>query len=419
MEFLRDTKIDFMKYRKGFVVVSVVLLLISVLAVFVHGKLNMGIDFAGGSQITLRFQDRPEVDELRNVMAAAGFEDALIQRFGEETVNEVMIKTPLAEVDEAAAEGDEAQAAPESAPVEGQAAEEADSETERQAEVLAALDARFNQGVVFDLNRSGSEALANELTRLDPEGVVEEGGDTAKDYYDNVASTVIAARDTDGIFTSWDEVRSIEGVSATVLDALEQNTSLGQFSLLAAESVGPQIGSELRTKGILAVVLSLIGMLLYIWYRFELRFGVGALVAVFHDILVVLGFYALMDFEFNLTTIAAFLTLVGYSVNDTVVIFDRVRENMRRSRREPLADTLNRSINQTLSRTILTSGTTLLAVGALLALGGDVLRGFSFVLTVGVVVGTYSSVYVASPFAMLWETLFGSEAKSRKEAKAA
>jgi len=130
--------------------------------------------------------------------------------------------------------------------------------------------------------------------------------------------------------------------------------------------------------------------------------------------MVVLGLYALMDFEFNLTSIAAFLTLVGYSVNDTVVIFDRVRENMRRSRREPLRDILNASINQTLSRTMLTSGTTLLAVGALLLFGGDVLRGFSFVLTVGIVVGTYSSVYVASPFAMLWETLFGSEAKSRR-----
>ena len=162
------------------------------------------------------------------------------------------------------------------------------------------------------------------------------------------------------------------------------------------------------------MVLSLIGMLLYIWFRFELRFGVGALVAVFHDVMVVLGLYALMDFEFNLTSIAAFLTLVGYSVNDTVVIFDRVRENMRRSRREPLREILNASINQTLSRTMLTSGTTLLAVGALLIFGGDVLRGFSFVLTVGIVVGTYSSVYVASPFAMLWETLFGSEAKARK-----
>ena len=387
MEFLRDTHIDFMKYRKGFVVVSVVLVLISVMAVFVHGKLNMGIDFAGGTQLTLQFQEHPEVNELRAVLEGAGFDDALIQRFGQSESNEVLIKTPQLE---------------------------SGSEEGSQDAVLKALDQRFNPQGGFDLNRSGAEAIGGLLTKLDPEGVVAEGGDTAQDYYTGIGESIVAARQEDGIFSSWDEVKAAKGVSDSIFDALQKNATLGSYSLLAAEHVGPQIGHELRTKGILAVVLSLIGMLLYIWFRFELRFGVGALVAVFHDVMVVLGLYALMDFEFNLTSIAAFLTLVGYSVNDTVVIFDRVRENMRRSRREPLREILNQSINQTLSRTMLTSGTTLLAVGALLIFGGDVLRGFSFVLTVGIVVGTYSSVYVASPFAMLWETLFGSEAKTRK-----
>jgi len=387
MEFLRDTNIDFMKYRKGFVVISVALLIVSVLAVFVHGKLNMGIDFAGGTQLTLQFQERPEVNDLRSVLEAAGFDDVLIQRFGEATANEVLIKTPQAE---------------------------GGSEEGSQDAVLGALDKEYNPQASFDLNRSGAEAIGDLLAKLDPEGVTAEGGETAKSYYTGIGQSIVDARQKDGIFTSWDEVKNAKDVSQSVFDALEKNASLGTYSLLAAEHVGPQIGEELRTKGILAVVLSLIGMLLYIWFRFELRFGVGALVAVFHDVMVVLGLYALMDFEFNLTSIAAFLTLVGYSVNDTVVIFDRVRENMRRSRREPLRDILNASINQTLSRTMLTSGTTLLAVGALLLFGGDVLRGFSFVLTVGIVVGTYSSVYVASPFAMLWETLFGSEAKSRR-----
>ena len=195
---------------------------------------------------------------------------------------------------------------------------------------------------------------------------------------------------------------------------------MGQFSVLGAENVGPQIGSELRQKGILAVLSSLIGMLAYIWFRFELRFGIGALVAVVHDVAIVLGFYAIAEFEFNLTTIAAFLTLIGYSVNDSVVVFDRVRENIRRSRSRPLEETMNLSINQTLSRTVLTSGTTLLALGCLLFLGGDVLRGFAFILTIGIVVGTYSSIYVASPFALLWEQLFGGAARlRRKESKAA
>ncbi len=391
MEFFRDTKIDFMRYRKVFVIVSLALLVTSVMAIFVHGKLNMGIDFAGGTQLTLRFQERPEINHLRDVLAGAGYDEAQIQRFGEQGLHEVILKTPVEE----------------------------GSEEGSQAGLLAALDGEYNPDVGFDLNRSGSEALTDMLVEHDPEGIVAEGGDTAEEYYAGIAEAVIDAREEDGIFTDWDELSAVESVSPTIQDTLREQASLGRFSLLAAESVGPQIGEELRTKGIWAVVLSLIGMLLYIWFRFELRFGMGALMAVFHDVLVVLGLYALMDFEFNLTTIAAFLTLVGYSVNDTVVIFDRVRENMRRSRREAFADTLNRSINQTLSRTVLTSGTTLLAVGALLGLGGDVLRGFSFVLCVGVVVGTYSSVYVASPFALLWEQWFGTEARTRRQAKAA
>jgi preprotein translocase SecF subunit len=161
------------------------------------------------------------------------------------------------------------------------------------------------------------------------------------------------------------------------------------------------------------VALSILGMLGYIWVRFQsagghgggLRFGVGAVLALVHDVLITLGLFAVLDYEFNLSTIAAFLTLIGYSVNDTVVVFDRVRENLRRSRRRSFEETIDESINQNLSRTLLTSGTTLLAVGALFFLGGEVLRGFSFVLFVGIIVGTYSSIFVASSFTLLWEQL--------------
>jgi preprotein translocase subunit SecF len=190
--------------------------------------------------------------------------------------------------------------------------------------------------------------------------------------------------------------------------------TLGTFTVTGVENVGPQIGEELRTQGFWAVVLSLIAMLGYIWIRFELRFGVGAVIALLHDVLITLGIYALMDYEFNLTTIAAFLTLVGYSVNDKVVIFDRVRENVRKSRRKPLVEIVNESINQTLSRTILTGGSTLLVLLCLLIWGGEVLRGFAFVMFVGILIGTYSSIYTACPFALLWEQLFGVQGKWRK-----
>jgi preprotein translocase subunit SecF len=378
MEFLRDSNFDFMKYRRLWVAVSVVLVVVSVLAVFVHGKLNIGVDFAGGTQLTLQFQEEPVVDEIRGILAGAGLDDAQIQRFGESGSNEVLIKAPVAE----------------------------EGAQENQERILAALDQRYNADARgLDLNRAGADAVAGVLAQLDPEGVMEAGGDTAQSYYEGIAESILEVRKDVGIFASWEQVASAEGVSPETQEALRENASLGAIALLGAENVGPQIGRELRTKGVLAVVLSLVGMLVYIWVRFELRFGIGAVIASFHDVIVVLGLYALLDFEFNLTTVAAFLTLIGYSVNDTVVIFDRVRENLRLTRREPLIELINRSLNQTLSRTILTSGTTLLATGALLVLGGDVLRGFAFVLTVGIVVGTYSSVYVASPVAILWEEL--------------
>jgi preprotein translocase subunit SecF len=392
MEFFQNTNIDFMKYRKYFVLVSIVLLSVAIFAVFIKGSLNVGIDFAGGTQVTLKFQEKPQVDELRDVISAAGIGDAQIQRFGAEEDNEVIIKT---------------------ATVVG-------SEEGSQTAVIGALDRQYNGESAggFDLNRRGHDAVADLLTESDPDRVVAQDIEVARQHYAEVADALLTQRRGDGLLSSWEEVAGVPGVSNEARAALERQTYLGNFAVLGSENVGPQIGAELRRKGILAVVSSLLGMLIYIWLRFELRFGIGALVAVTHDVLIVLGLFALAGFEFNLTTIAGFLTLVGYSVNDSVVVFDRVRENLRRSRREPLVQTMNKSLNQTLSRTVLTSSTTLLAVGSLLFLGGDVLRGFAFIITVGVVVGTYSSIYVASPFALLWEQWFGKDRNQRASRQA-
>ncbi|MEJ2085368.1 MAG: protein translocase subunit SecF [Acidobacteriota bacterium] len=379
MEFLRDTHIDFMKYRKYFMIVSVVLIVVSFLTVFVFENLNMGIDFAGGTQVTIKFKQHPEIDELRSLMSEAGIAEPVIQQFGTEDANEALIKTST---------------------VAGQ-------EEGSQSLVLAALDSRYNASAQndFDLNQRGSDALADLLFSLDPDELRLQDEEVARNHYVEVAQAVLEVRRQDGILETWDSLASVPAVSDEALDALKENSFLGDFAVLGVESVGPQIGSELRRRGVWAVVWSLVGMLGYITFRFELRYGVGALVAVIHDVLVVLGLFSLARFEFNLTTIAGFLTLVGYSVNDTVVVFDRVRENLRRSRRDSLVTVVNTSLNQTLSRTLLTSGTTLLTVGSLLFLGGDVLRGAAFILTVGIIVGTYSSIYVASPFALLWEHL--------------
>ena len=205
-----------------------------------------------------------------------------------------------------------------------------------------------------------------------------------------------------------------EGATQKVLSTLR--AKFPDLDVRSTENVGPQVGSELRRKGTMAVILSIIVMLIYIWVRFELRFGIGAVMALIHDVLITLGLFAVLGFSFDLTSVAAFLTLIGYSVNDTVIIFDRVRENMRKMKSTPLEEVMNLSLNQTLSRTTLTVSTVLMASGSLLLLGGEVLRGFAFVLFFGTIIGTYSSIYIASPFALLWEKHFGKKARAERAA---
>jgi len=391
MEILTHSNINFMKYRKQWVAASIVLVLLSVFGVLARGELNLGIDFAGGTQLTIKFAEPPQVDHLRGLFADAGIGDIQIQRYGAEADNEVIVKTPVLE----------------------------GSEEGRREQIVSVLDGALNAGGAgFDLNQRGVDALTSHLVSIDPDGIGVDP-EAGAEHYEEVATHIMSRRQQDGLLSSWSELDGEVAISEAVRRALEQNARLGAFAVLGAENVGPQIGAELRRKGLWAVAFSLLGMLSYVWLRFELRFGIGALMAVVHDVLITLGLFALMGFEFNLTTIAAFLTLVGYSVNDSVVVFDRVRENLLRSRVEPLVDVMNRSINQMLSRTILTSGTTLLAVGSLLFLGGEVLRGFSFIMTVGVVAGTYSSIYIASPFALVWEELFGRAARTRRASSAA
>lgn len=387
MEILRETNIDFMKYRKFWVIFSLALVAVGIFSVFVHGKLNIGIDFAGGTQVNVKLVDRPDVESLRDLLQARGI-DAQIQRFGKEEESEIMLRTR--ELGETGESG--------------------------QQLIKAALDSIYNpdRGNRLDLNIQTADEVAKFLLAADPDRVTAQGAEAAGAHYQGVAQALIAKRSADGILSSWDSLSGVSGMSPAVTDSVKSGAYLGKFSVIGIEHVGPQVGEELRWQGFWAVVLSLLGMLVYIWFRFELRFGIGAIMSCIHDVLVTLGIYALAGFEFNLTTIASFLTLVGFSVNDTVVIFDRIRENMRKNRREPLIKVMNRSINDTLSRTILTGGSVLLSLMALLIWGGEVLRGFAFVLTVGIIVGTYSSIYIASPFALLWDQLFGREAKAGK-----
>jgi preprotein translocase subunit SecF len=196
----------------------------------------------------------------------------------------------------------------------------------------------------------------------------------------------------------------LEGLSTQVHDALAEKLGDDQVEIRRVEMVGPKVGKDLREKGLLALAFSLGAILLYIWWRFELRFGFGAVAALFHDVLITIGVFSIFNKQFDLTTIAALLTIIGYSLNDTIVVYDRIRENVKKTGgKGDLAKTMNRSINECLSRTLLTSTTTLLVVLALFVLGGGVIHDFAFALLIGVVVGTYSSVYIASPVVLYLE----------------
>ncbi len=195
----------------------------------------------------------------------------------------------------------------------------------------------------------------------------------------------------------------LEGLSRTIAVALETKYGTGTVEVRRAEMVGPQVGKDLREKGLMAIVYAMIGILVYVTWRFEFRFAVGAIVALVHDVLITLGAFSLFNQEIDLPVIAAFLAIIGYSLNDTIIVYDRIRENMGKHGKDGLPSIINRSINETLSRTILTSGTTLLVVLALFVFGGGVIHTFAFALLIGILIGTYSSIFVASPLLIFWD----------------
>jgi preprotein translocase subunit SecF len=285
--------------------------------------------------------------------------------------------------------------------VEGKGQDEDILESNR-AKVLSALNATY--GVAGsakpDFNSATPSSLASILTQRDPLLLTLNAGNR----YQQLAKRLLDYRDksSNGVLSNFDELSKAEGVTPAVISALKDSYMLGPFAIRNVEIVGPKVGAELRKQAILVTLYALGGMLVYIAFRFEWVYGAAAVLAVFHDVLITLGFFSLLHFEISLTVIAALLTLVGYSMNDTIVIFDRIRENNRLMRKEAFANVVNKSINQTLSRTILTSGLTFLTVLVLFLMGGQVLRAFSFALVVGIVVGTYSSFGIAAPLVVAW-----------------
>jgi preprotein translocase subunit SecF len=386
MEFFKGVNVDWMGKAKYFVTLSLVLLAVGWASILKNGGLRYGIDFRGGTLVYVRFAGTPPIDQIRKGLQAAGLANSTIQSISDignsASQRDVVIGL------EQKGTGDESLDAGKDA-------------------ILNVLHKTFGTDTSGkqDFNSITAPALADYLITKDPLTL----GTNAGDRYKELAQRLVDARDKDqgGIVTSFDQLKSASGVTPQVVNALTSGFSLGNFTIRNVEIVGPKVGAQLRRQAVLATLYALLGMLVYIAFRFEWIYGAAAVIAVFHDVLITLGFFSLFHYEISLTVIAALLTLVGYSMNDTIVIFDRVRENLRLMRREPFAAIVNKSINQTLSRTILTSGLTFLTVVVLYLMGGEVLRAFAFAMVVGVVVGTYSSFGIAAPIVVVWNKYRG------------
>lgn len=301
MEIIKPgTNFDFVGKIKITTGISIALVIISILSIVLHRGLNLGIEFAGGTIIQIKFSQAATTDDIRKTFTDINISDAIIQEIGKD---EVIVRTNHP------------------------------ADKEFQTTVSEAMTGQFGEG---------------------------------------------------------------------------------NFEIRKIEFVGPKVGADLRNKAILAIILSCLGMLIYIAFRFEFRYGLGGLLALVHDTIVTIGALSLLNKEFTLAVVAALLTIIGYSINDTIVVFDRIRENRRKDLRKKLADVINSSINETLSRTILTSLTVVLVLLSLFFLGGPVIHDFSFALLVGVIVGTYSSIFIASPFVLFFESSKLSRGKGKK-----
>jgi preprotein translocase subunit SecF len=394
MELFRGVNIDWMGKAKYFVTLSLVLLAIGWISVWRQG-LRYGIDFRGGTLVDVRFAAAPSVDHIRKGLQDAGLRNSTI--------------TSISDISDPNSKNDIQISLDQS----GQSDQALDAD--RQA-VLDALHKTFGtQSGKPDFNSATPETIAAFLTQKDPLNL----GTAAADRYTQLAKQIADARDKLGIVTSFDQLKTASGVAPAAVDALSSGFDLGNFAIRGVQSVGPKVGAQLRSQAIWATMYALAGMLVYIAFRFEWVYGAAAVIAVFHDVLITLGFFSLRHYEISLTVIAALLTLVGYSMNDTIVIFDRVRENLRLMRRESFPEIVNKSINQTLSRTILTSGLTLLTVLVLYIMGGEALRAFSFAMVVGVVVGTYSSFGIAAPIVVVWNKYHSSKGAAIRAGSAA
>jgi len=373
VEFFRNTNIDFLGKKWYFLAFSLVFSVAGLFSMLFWHGIPYGVDFRGGTLVYVKFSHTPDDNALRTAMDHAGLHNAKIQRYGLTSDNEELIDLDVRETSEQALD-------------------------QGKLQIINTLETNAPAGKQ-DLNNSSSLTIKNYLMDKDPMHL----GSDADQKYTQQAQAIVDTRDKvqGGVLSSFDQLKG--PVDGAVAASLPSNFFLSDFGVRNVEIVGPQVGAQLRKQALLATAYSLAGMLIYLGFRFEWIYGVAAVITVFHDTLITVGAFSLLNKDISLTVIAAILTLIGYSNNDTIVVFDRIRENIKLMRREKLSEIVNRSINQTLSRTILTAGLTFLTVLALYLFGGEVLHGFSLALVIGILIGTYSSIAIAAPILVAYQ----------------
>jgi len=380
LEFFRNVNIDFLGKKWYFLAFSLIFSVAGVISMGVRWArtgtpLPWGVDFRGGTLVYVKFSHTPDVKAIRTDMDRAGLKDPKIQPYDTPSLNEVLIDLGVRETSEASLD-------------------------QGKTKIIQALEKDVPAGKQ-DLNNAALLSIKNFLMDKDPMHL----GTEAEVRYTAQAQAIADFRDRvhGGVLSSLDQLKGASGVDPAVAASIPDGFFVSDFHVQNVEIVGPQVGGQLRTQAGLATLYSLLGMLVYLGFRFEWIYGIAAVVTVFHDTLITVGVFSLTNTDISLTVIAALLTLIGYSNNDTIVVFDRIRENIKLMRREKLSEIVNRSINQTLSRTILTAGLTFLTVLALFLFGGEVLRGFSLALVIGILIGTYSSIAIAAPILVAYQ----------------
>jgi len=364
MEFIRhDTNIGFIPNASKFLLGSAIFVGLSWLVILIIG-LNYGIDFAGGTEIQVKFNNTVKISDIRAAVdSMPGIKGAEVQSFGVASKNEFLLK--LARISYVTEERKNALETGLKNEFEEKGFRRFFHSESGGDKVEFTVNEKIDENRVKDIFKA-ADLEVNEITVTGSEGRI-------------VYRAVLT------------------GLGPHVSAALESKFGKDQFQVLRLDSVGPKVGNELKQKGFLALLYALIGILIYIALRFDFRFAPGAIVALVHDVSITVGIFSFLGIEFTIQTIAAILTIVGYSINDTIVVYDRIRENLSKTKVKPLEVVVNESINQTLSRTILTSFTTMMVVVALLIFGGSIIFDFALALFIGIGVGTYSSIFIASP----------------------